>query len=127
MYLSLSLYTYIYIYNVYIDICISEGLISLSVSVSVSPCLISLSVLRYLDLRGFNSSRSLISRGGILRPIRDFPETLSQANLSRDSLSREIRRTCSGGRDGVFLQRPAYPDLVEFYRSRSTYHLSLRL
>ena len=34
-----------------------------------------------VDFRGFDSSIILILRGGILRPIGDFPESLSQAML----------------------------------------------
>ena len=34
-----------------------------------------------VEFRGFDSSIILILRGGILRPIRDFPESLSQAML----------------------------------------------
>ena len=34
-----------------------------------------------LDFRGFDSSRILISRGGIPRPVRDLPEIFSQAIL----------------------------------------------
>ena len=34
-----------------------------------------------LDFRGFDSSRLLILRGGILMSIGDFPESLSQAML----------------------------------------------
>ena len=36
---------------------------------------------KILDFRGFDSSRILNSRGGIPRPIGDFPEGLSQAIL----------------------------------------------
>ena len=34
-----------------------------------------------VDFRGFDSSRILNLRGGILRPIGNFPEILSQAML----------------------------------------------
>ena len=34
-----------------------------------------------VDFRGFDSSIMLFLRGGILRPIGDFPESLSQAIL----------------------------------------------
>ena len=36
-------------------------------------------VLRFLDVKGFDSSIILTSRGGIFRPVRNFPESLSQA------------------------------------------------
>ena len=36
---------------------------------------------RILDFRGFDSSRTLISRGGILLSKGDFPEMLSQRIL----------------------------------------------
>ena len=35
---------------------------------------------KILDLRGFGSSRVLILRDGILMPVGDFPEILSQRN-----------------------------------------------
>ena len=34
-----------------------------------------------VDFRGFDSSMMSISRGGVYRPIGDFPESLSQAML----------------------------------------------
>ena len=34
-----------------------------------------------MDFRGFDSSRILMLRGGIPRPIGDFPESVSQAIL----------------------------------------------
>ena len=34
-----------------------------------------------MDFRGFDSSIVLIQRGGIPRPMGDFPESLSQARL----------------------------------------------
>ena len=45
-----------------------------------------------VDFRGCDSSIILIIRGGILRPIGDFPESLSQAMLAGCNLSREIGR-----------------------------------
>ena len=36
---------------------------------------------KIMDFRGFDSSRILMLRGGIPRPIGDFPESLSQAIL----------------------------------------------
>ena len=36
-----------------------------------------------MDFGGFDSSIVLIQKGGILRPIGDFPESLSQAILVR--------------------------------------------
>ena len=36
---------------------------------------------KILDFRGFDSSRTLIARGGIPRPIGNFPKSLSQAIL----------------------------------------------
>ena len=47
-----------------------------------------------MDFRGFDSSIILILRGGILMSIGIFPESLSQANVSKDNVSREIGRTC---------------------------------
>ena len=49
---------------------------------------------KILDFRGFDPSRILDTRDGILMPIGDFPESWSQ-NLSRDNLSREIGHTTS--------------------------------
>ena len=46
---------------------------------------------KILDFSEFDSSRILILRGGIPRPIGNFPESLSQAILS-GTLSREIVR-----------------------------------
>ena len=43
-----------------------------------------------MDFRGFDSSIILILRGGIPRPIGDFPESLSQAMLVGCNVSREI-------------------------------------
>ena len=45
-----------------------------------------------VDFRGFDSSIILISRDGILRPMGDFPESLSQAMLVGCNVSREIGR-----------------------------------
>ena len=38
---------------------------------------------KILDFRGFDSSRNSILRGGILMPIGNFPESLSQALVGR--------------------------------------------
>ena len=50
---------------------------------------------KILDFRGFDASRTLILRGGILMSMGncEFPGNHESMNLSRDSLSREIRRT----------------------------------
>ena len=45
-----------------------------------------------VDFRGFDSSTILILRGGILRPIGDFPESSSQAMLVGCNVSRGIGR-----------------------------------
>ena len=47
-----------------------------------------------VDFRGFDSSIILIIRGGIPRPIGDFPESLSQAMLVGCNVSRRIGRMC---------------------------------
>ena len=48
---------------------------------------------KILDFRGFHSSIIVSLRGGIPRPIGNFPESSSQAILpSRDNVSREIGR-----------------------------------
>ena len=44
---------------------------------------------KILDFRGFDSSRSLLPRGGMPRPLGDFPEMFESRNLSRDNLSRK--------------------------------------
>ena len=49
-----------------------------------------------VDFRGFDSSIILIPRGGIPRPIADFPESLSQAMLVGCNVSREIGRRLPG-------------------------------
>ena len=51
---------------------------------------------KILDFRGFDSNIILSLRGAILVSIGNFPESLSQQNLSRSNLSREIGRTISG-------------------------------
>ena len=52
-----------------------------------------------VDFRGFDSNIILILRGGILRPIADFLESLSQTMLVECNVSREIgrRRDCMAG------------------------------
>ena len=51
---------------------------------------------KILDSGGFDSSRILILRGGILRPVGKFPESLSQAvSAGTINLSWEIGRTAS--------------------------------
>ena len=46
-----------------------------------------------VGFRGFESSIILILRGGIPRPIWNFPEVLTQAMLVGCNVSREIGRT----------------------------------
>ena len=55
---------------------------------------------KILDFRGFDSSRILIVRGGILMSIGNFPESLSQAILVGRFLV---------GRLGVALSAPLSP------------------
>ena len=55
---------------------------------------------KILDFRGFDSSIISISRGGIPRPIGDFPKSLSQAILAG---------IISVGRSGVARPKPADP------------------
>ena len=43
-----------------------------------------------MDFRGFDSSRILVSRGGILKSVGIFPGNVESTNLGRDDLSREI-------------------------------------
>ena len=45
-----------------------------------------------VDFEGYDSSIILILRGGIPRPIGDFPESLSQAMLAGCNVNREIGR-----------------------------------
>ena len=49
--------------------------------------------IKILDFRGFDSSKILMLRGGILMSIGNFPGKLESSNLSREILSREIGRT----------------------------------
>ena len=56
---------------------ISEVLISGVQYFAPTPCLPT----NIVGFRGFDSSIILIKRGGILRPIGDFPESLTQAIL----------------------------------------------
>ena len=66
------MYVYIYIY-IYIRIYIYTH-------IQLAAYLANLRT-KILDVRGFDSSIFLISRGGIPRPTGDFPESLSQAIL----------------------------------------------
>ena len=52
---------------------------------------------KILDSRGFDSSRILTSRGGILTSIWESPGLFESTNLSGDNLSREIGRTLDAG------------------------------
>ena len=61
-----------------------------------------------MDFRGFDSSIILMLRGEIPRPIGSFPESLSQAILSRDSVSRGMGRTREGPPDPVSFE-PDFP------------------
>ena len=45
---------------------------------------------KILDFGGFDSCRILMLRGGIPRPIGNFPGKFESTNLSRDNLSRQI-------------------------------------
>ena len=51
------------------------------------------------DFRGFDASRILILRGGVLMPIGDFPYIWVNES-SRDNLSREIGRRGREGKGG---------------------------
>ena len=51
---------------------------------------------KIVDFKGFDSSIILILRGEILRPIGDFPESLSQALLVGVMLVGRSGATCSG-------------------------------
>ena len=48
-----------------------------------------------MGFRGFDSSIILILRGGIPRPIGNFPEEIESTNLSRHNLRREIGRSAT--------------------------------
>ena len=64
-----------------------------------------------VDYGGFDSSIMLISRGGIYRPIGDFPENKSQAILVGCNVSREIGhigQTIIHGRVLLSFQQPAF-------------------
>ena len=45
-----------------------------------------ISILRFIDFRGFDPSRILIARGGTPRPMGKFPRRFESSNLSRDKL-----------------------------------------
>ena len=49
-----------------------------------------------VDFVGVDSSIVLILRGGILRPIGNFPESLTQAMLVRCNVNREMGRSTVG-------------------------------
>ena len=72
-----SLYTCIYIY-IYVITLLSLLLVLLSL---LSLLFCRRFPTKSLDFRGFDSSRLLILRGEIPRPIGDLPESLSQAML----------------------------------------------
>ena len=46
-----------------------------------------------VEFKGFDPNIILIIRGGILRPIGDLPESLSEAMLVGCNISREIGRS----------------------------------
>ena len=64
---------------------------------------------KILDFRGSDSSRILISRGGILMSIGDFPESLSQAMVVRTMLvgrlgvSIQCQNITSEGNESMFV------------------------
>ena len=57
------------------------------------------------DFRGFDSSRILIFRGGIIMSIGN---KLESSNLSRDNLSREIWSRCKGSAVAVLPPSPSW-------------------
>ena len=71
-YIYTCVYIYIYI-DIYIYIYIIFGWHHLSSATYLDT--------KILDFRGFDSSIILIIRGGIPRPIGNFPESLTQAML----------------------------------------------
>ena len=88
--------TYIYIYNVciYIYIYISCQELATGPHQELATAYTPNPPTNIVGFRGLDSSIILILRGGILTPIGNFPESLSQAsNVSRDNVSREIGRT----------------------------------
>ena len=104
MYIYIYIYIYIHIYMyvyryVYIYIYIErERDIHIYIYTYIYIYIYPLNSLRPISLlilgfRGFDSSIILILRGGIPRPIGDFPESLSQAMLVGCDVSREIGRT----------------------------------
>ena len=52
---------------------------------------------KILDFGGFNSSGTLILRGGILMSMGNFPESLSQGILVGTILAGRLGGTSSGG------------------------------
>ena len=60
-----------------------------------------------LDFGGLDSSTILIFEGWNARVHRELPGRFESANLSRDTLSREIERRKAGGRFGT--QAPRLP------------------
>ena len=84
------MYIYIYIY-IYIererDVCSREP--GPGINWQTPPELRTATLrTQIMDFRGFGSSGSVSLRGGILRPIGDFPESLSQSILVGITLGR---------------------------------------
>ena len=75
-YIHMNIYIHIYIYiYVYTHVAeLQEDLSSACPAVNLRA--------KILDFRRFDSSRILISRGGVPRPIGNFPESLSQGILA---------------------------------------------
>ena len=83
---------------------------AVSGSGSLSWCLVTSNLrTKIVDFRGFDSNTILIQRGGIPRPMGNFPEGLSQAMLLRIFLV---------GRLGVYLALSNMNQL----NSKNTYH-----
>ena len=122
LYLSLSLYIHIYIH-------IHTYPVRSSRLRRRPPCQIRRGVTRcttpnlptnIVDFGGFDSSIILILRGGILRPIRDVPESLTQAII--------VGMMSVGGL-GVLQPLPdaTWRDTMHYTTRQCTAHLSLSL
>ena len=65
-----------------------------------------------MKFRGFDSSIILTSRGGISRPMGEFPGKFEPSNVSRRTVSRGIGRCQGGVTDRAFIDRNAHAKVL---------------
>ena len=104
MYTCIHVYIYIYIYTYRCVYRLHKRLTTANLRTKI------------LDFRGFDSSKILRLSGGIPRPLGSFLEIMSQTNLSRDSLSREIGRMMVGA---LLLNKTLFSDYQGFVTDKA--------